>query len=135
MALSAKDLRIGNYIKINKKWLKDNPKLYNTKKVIKIKTLNYDELDRQYYPNGYGFYYLEPILITSEILSKTDLEKMSDTFFYFWKSSMFSISKIVGKWEICICSENTICRVKYLHELQNLYFALTGSELVFSTEP
>jgi len=27
----------------------------------------------------------------------------------------------------------SICN--YVHELQNLYFALTGSELVFSTEP
>ena len=40
----------------------------------------------------------------------------------------------IGK-EGCCQGETIKDNIKYVHELQNLYFSITGEELVFSTEP
>jgi hypothetical protein len=44
----------------------------------------------------------------------------------------------MGEWQTYFAWEfdnYKFQKLEYVHELQNLYFALTGSELVFSTEP
>ena len=44
----------------------------------------------------------------------------------------------MGEWQTYFAWEfdnYKFQQLEYVHELQNLYFALTGSELVFSTEP
>jgi hypothetical protein len=80
-----------------------------------------------------GFHY-EPIPLTPEILEKAGFKKgepfyisHEDTFYlgdrYFWVQHCFCHktsheSAIVLAWW-----------VKYVHQLQNLYFALTGEEL------
>ena len=43
----------------------------------------------------------------------------------------FKKVKEVNHWWLCD-EENVISNLKYVHQLQNLYFALTGKELVVS---
>ena len=87
---------------------------------------------------------LKPILITEEWLLKAGFEKddsgvdMFDQDYCEWYQKEFPIIGLIcqSSDKSYIFDENTdTLRLKYVHELQNLYFALTGSELVFSTEP
>lgn len=41
----------------------------------------------------------------------------------------FKYDKLLGKWRFDVGSYKDITRVEYVHQLQNLYFALTGNEL------
>lgn len=73
----------------------------------------------------------EPIPITPEILEKCGFEKGS-IYFYF---SKFRIVKIndSNNWLILLSDTyHHLCKLKYLHQLQNLYFALTGEELNYT---
>lgn len=71
------------------------------------------------------------IPLTEEWLLKFGFERLFET------GSTYSL----GDFNVSDFGENGIFhydvkqQIKYVHELQNLYFALTGSELVFSTEP
>ena len=89
---------------------------------------------------------VEPILLTEEWLLKSGFELFS----FAGKVDRAEFSKIIGK-EIAIF--DIVLRagdwwhskiygyclgykpIKYVHELQNLYFALTGSEIIFSNKP
>ena len=80
--------------------------------------------------------YLYPIPITEEMLLKCGFEKrqQSDNFFYFG----YGTNPITKDWMLCLKyfqDENRFFflnghhNIKYLHQLQNLYFTLTGKEL------
>jgi hypothetical protein len=74
-----------------------------------------------------------PITITHEILEKCGFEKTKyehkieagtyGTIYY--KNGVTSLHYAIG-WE---SEEEEVSHIKYLHQLQNLYFALTGEEL------
>jgi len=46
----------------------------------------------------------------------------------FWESSVYNIGYINGLWYVYYKSD-TLCNIQYVHQLQNLYFALTQKEL------
>lgn len=79
----------------------------------------------------------EPIPLTEEWLLKFGFEKMSTNEYWFGiiaKGKILHIS-LSGNVEIMGLNFNSIrlgdiC--KYVHQLQNLYFALTGEELKFN---
>lgn len=74
---------------------------------------------------------LYPIPLTPEILEKAGFKKLSYDF-EFWKNSMWRLKqhKLNNEWYLTHCGEEVDCiKIKYLHQLQNLYFALTGEEL------
>lgn len=74
---------------------------------------------------------IHPIPLTPEILEKCGFEKGS-IYFYFPK---FRIAKIENSdnWIILFSnSDLPICRFQHLHQLQNLYFALTNTELNYT---
>jgi hypothetical protein len=51
---------------------------------------------------------------------------------YGWTQSRFYLLKYLNKWQVRTGDWNTsmgLRNVKYVHQLQNLYFALTGEEL------
>jgi hypothetical protein len=93
--------------------------------------------------------YCKPIIITEEILLNFGFEECKD--YYFCGKSMFfyDINKSLENSEFYICfnENNKIClssmenddtvskslNIKYVHQLQNLYFALTGQELKYET--
>jgi hypothetical protein len=116
--MEAKELMIGNYV------LQDNEFI----KGITSNSIHKFDL---------GFIKLEPILITEEWLFKFGFKDRSGTL----KNKM-SYGIEIGKMEIAWYRQDNKTRfqtiengfilkyVNYVHELQNLYFSLTGEELI-----
>lgn len=120
--MKAQELRIGN-------WVDRDGKLY---RIL----------------SGYGLLTgavakYKPIPLTPEILEKCGFEKREQGVCncYYIPNSTISMSYqielvwlkdiINGKESGFPFYRNAFCTVKYLHQLQNLYFALTGEELDF----
>jgi len=122
--MEANELRIGNY-------LQDNV----TKTTIKVVELTNEcittyVIDRSKFPLKDGWK-LEPIPLTEEWLLKfgfktTTVLKMSDGFIL--------NGNILFKGEDSFRYFGTTTKIKYIHQLQNLYFALTNEELTLKTE-
>jgi len=112
--IQANELRIGNYFETSN---------INYSKVTSIK--QYNVYCESYFPHELEL--CKPIPLTEEILLKCGFEgKLT-----FWKG-LLGVSLLDG---ITMINEfNYDCeylhvRTRYLHQLQNLYFALTGEEL------
>ena len=100
--MKAEELRMGNYI------------LYQKEHIIPCDLIDIElcEIDR------------DPIPLTEEILLKCGFVKgkMSNVFY-------------LGDFEILLPTyfkykDAHLIKIKHLHQLQNLYFALTGEELI-----
>ena len=77
----------------------------------------------------------EPIRLTEQILINFGFEVSKTTDKFFTKYNNIGISTANDKF--IFIQGNFVClliltELKYVHELQNLYFALTGNELVLS---
>ena len=117
------ELRIGNYIEEGKVEKIDNS----------IDEIYYSG-DRCYlssYCNN-----INPIPLTEEWLLKFGFENVHTDWFYKdiekTNSYQFCFNICLSNGKITLDSgfdENSIIKLKYVHQLQNLYFALTGSEL------
>jgi hypothetical protein len=116
--INANELRIGDII------LYDEDNLYC--KVLTIDTLG---MTVDFMKNGeiewLEYENFSPIPLAPEILEKCDWNGYKE----FYINSDF---KIEGNGGIWYCGDFTGIVVKYLHQLQNLYFALTGQELKFN---
>lgn len=80
------------------------------------------------------------IPLTEELLLKFGFERVFTNDFWYQirigdkRLLVSTLGNVeIEKWDRTMINFSSIC--KYVHQLQNLYFALTGSELVFSTEP
>jgi hypothetical protein len=73
---------------------------------------------------------LSPILLTLEILGKTSLkfDDIIGVYFYYSAKADFVLT-VSDCNEFYFRTDNGIITLKYLHQLQNLFFALTGKEL------
>ena len=120
--MEAKDLRIGNYID------------YTTEREIVTMQTTYEYL-RLIHNGNKNF---KPIQLTEEWLLKfgfkyNKLQFCSNTIIvhqYKIKGICLSIDeRKVNKHEYSFFGNNFIRTVKHVHQLQNLYFALTGEEL------
>ena len=108
--MKANELRIGNIV--------------STWNGIKMK-LDEDDLEIMFGARNYEDFY--PIPLTPEILEKCGFEKSS---FTQWRDNYFTLTDIDTKYLFCKSeSIEVIATIQYLHQLQNLYFALTGNEL------
>ena len=127
--IKANELRVGNFVL--------DP---NNNKICKVFILSDECEDNVESINGYDCICIEPVLLTEELLLK----------FGFEKSTTIN-SKEWDNYDSC--PENSICiefvdnefyftggegiplsrKCKFVHEFQNLYFALKGVELVFSS--
>ena len=129
MALSAKDLRIGNLIT-------------RKNKVLKVCIIQPDKILVSGY--SWGKYFkcdeIEPILLTEEWLFKFGFEKAKHSHGYdcYIKDGFdFDIVSHGRYWVLAIYTDESCTnslyfahgRFEYVHQLQNLYFALTGEEL------
>lgn len=74
---------------------------------------------------------IEPIQLTEKWLLKAGFKKYF-TNGHTWINGHFTV--VFDNGMIEAYGDNQI-RIKYLHQLQNLYYILRGEELVFSTEP
>jgi hypothetical protein len=73
-----------------------------------------------------------PIPLTKEWLLKFGFEKQIDDYYYFY-GYYASFDADLPMWfgqEGCCQKETIKENIKYVHQLQNLYFALTGDELI-----
>jgi len=118
--MSAKELRIGNYVTLN-----------NDIKIVNGNLIKEQEQSEMII----GEIYLEPIPITEEWLFKFGFLKDLDNDIYlninayaflYWQNDRVELLDDDNNFMISYC--------KYVHQLQNLYFALTGEELTFKSE-
>ncbi len=105
--MRSNELRIGNLIQ-------KNGKIHYTNifTLRDIKNLSIDDTD-----------IFEPIPLTEEILLKCGFEKVAG--FYSSKDEILELTCDFIVWK----PNTKKLEIKYLHQLQNLYFALTGEEL------
>lgn len=83
-------------------------------------------------------YNLFGILLTEEWLLKSGFEMrgyitfLRHTYqrFVLGRNSMYTLDDNAYIYEI---NDHQLCEIKYLHQLQNLYFALTGEELTIKS--
>lgn len=112
------ELRIGNYVK-------HVP--LNTGIFVKIDSeeISYCES----YPEEFNDNF-KPIELTEEILLKCGFEKLE----HLYKLHLLNSLNLIynsehNGWYLDIYHNTSKIELRYLHELQNLYFALTGKEL------
>lgn len=136
--MEVNELRVGNFVNISEDWYRRNPHLSKTPKQIIVDSINYDGLIGKsiYFANGYEIEDdLEPIPLTKEWLLKfgfnlitSDCESPSD--WYFRHDNLTgSIDNLTWKY-----THQNRLRIEYVHQLQNIYFALTGEELTIKEE-
>jgi len=122
------ELRIGNYVEIIENLEKCNAQ------ILSVGSNNFCDLTyNRPYTHFIGRYTgrnisdIKPIPITDDILLKCGFDK---------NDNMFTDNKLVGI-EIydedlhfrVLCGNYCLCVINNLHQLQNLYYALTGEEL------
>jgi hypothetical protein len=106
--MDAKELRIGNWINNGEQNIRVSATAFNT-----------------------DISHCKPIELTEEWLLKFGLEKIS-----IWTFSLNLVGNLdliyySGEkgWSVGLKSYSDFSNLKYVHQLQNLYFALTGKEL------
>lgn len=124
--IKIEEIRIGNWFRHNETWCyKDNTGAFN---------FQWDE--RDWYAVGeltFGFHDISPIVLTSDILIDAGFLKTSGDLPKWVKGITFMKS---DEKEDCffLCASRILNRdglvyVKYVHQLQNLYYWLCGEEL------
>ena len=135
--IKANDLRIGNKILLNGS-IDTVTGIFN--QLAEMEGIDYLIQNSEYL--DYSLDKIEPIPLTPEILEKVGFEKsetgIKDCYVYnliLAESPLVSILNL----ELQYCDKDLICEVKllpfntskykYLHELQNIWFILSGEEL------
>jgi hypothetical protein len=91
-----------------------------------------DEI-KQFDGDFYHLLDMKPIPLTEEWFEKFGFEKISDTFFLLNVGSLTMMYYVPEDYKHFIFElENDELNIKYIHQLQNLFFALTGEELTIS---
>lgn len=120
--LLANELRIGNYLCGLK--MEDPIRRIND-------SIQYNYQTERYELDCIGLEYFEPIPITEEWLLKFGFEWCNEVSGYF--DNLHAIYLKYPKIQFHpFCTNDKDCwnEIEYVHQLQNLYFALTGTELV-----
>jgi hypothetical protein len=110
----ANELRIGNYVDFKGNLQKDEDQI--------IKACDFTAID-------FDSSLIEPIPLTEEWLIKFGLKKEKDRgcgFNYTNNSKRFKLIYFDGAYGL---KNSRYYNIKHVHQLQNLYFALTGEEL------
>jgi hypothetical protein len=134
--MDAKELRLGNMVGVPRKVFGDGlhprPEVVVcvvvgiTKDVIKA---SYSYAERLLW-RGFDFCEIEPIPLTEEHLLEAGFEEYNeeegeDGITDYYRKNGIIFSRRYGTIVDCV----THAQIQYLHQLQNLYFALTGEEL------
>ena len=83
---------------------------------------------------------IDSVPLNEKILLNCGFKKRKSVFGYWIYEIMFRHNVLsVDEVDSGLCyfyiGNTHIAQTRYVHELQNLYFSITGEELVFSTEP
>ena len=116
--VNANELRTGNYLNFN---VIDKPFKITAKEIMIIEKGQMNDSQN---------YYFEPIPLSDQWLIYFGGEKDGNDF-HFLRYTIYKPASYVG---FLFCEGNLILReIKYVHQLQNLYFALIGEELSVSS--
>ena len=92
---------------------------------------NYPECAQRWIEPEYEFEELQPILLTEEWLVKFGLTKLTKYNFLLGCYELL-LNPITNEWNLCL-KGGIVARLKYVHQLQNLYFCLCNKELTIKT--
>jgi hypothetical protein len=136
MGVEAKDLRIGNYIKLLGWDSQDGEIVYYPPfdEIIKVDLNVLGDIQDERSQNEY-----EPILLTEEWLLGFGFEKVDlqdDPPYEMFIADGFGIWDFNGKhWIVDFIDQSEIdFKLYYVHQIQNLYYILTGEELKLKTD-
>lgn len=124
--MNATELRIGNFIMLNNSLREEH---LEWQKVNEVRIDSCQLIDNNKETYGQLYKYIDPIPLTEEWLVK---------FGYLENCIHLSDMKIIQEEEGYYLSDYDdlgvgVSYIKYVHTLQNLYFALTGEELKIKT--
>jgi hypothetical protein len=128
--IAANELRVGNWILI-----RDYPLLV---KSISDKVGLGNETTSDFIHDHFDYTDINPIPLTTEILEKCEMvvhPNYSDCWTFIEKEfnlpATLCLCFCENRWQAAdqMCNHAIGKPIKYLHQLQNLYFALTGEEL------
>jgi len=111
--MKANELRIGNYVVFN--YQNEKPK----------------EVEVRYVAKDLAIGFMEPIPLTEDWLLKFGFEQDGELFhnqIALYKNGVGGFNYNVNYFE-----HENLEEIKHVHQLQNLYFALTGEELTIKT--
>lgn len=83
---------------------------------------------------------IEPIPLNEKILLNCGFKQRKSCFGYWiyeimFHQTVFSVEEVDSGLCYFYIEYTYVTQTRYVHELQNLYFSITGEELVFSTDP
>ncbi|MCT3817131.1 hypothetical protein HZQ56_14345 [Elizabethkingia anophelis] len=120
--MNKQELRIGNYIEYNGKVITVSDIYLSTGIIAK----------KEYTVNGRLISDVNPLLLSDEYLSKLGFSKNKIGY-----TKTTSLDRLIaigfGSDSITINNVRFQNQIKYVHQLQNLYFALTGEELTIKS--
>ncbi len=115
MKLKAQDLRIGNLVS----------GIFEVEKVLEIHQSFVNTDGRKYTP----LQEIKPIPITEEWLLKLGFERGENPHFITYKRGEIELLDNIGQFFRVYYSKTHLMDIKYIHELQNLFYCITGNEL------
>lgn len=125
--INANEIRIGNWVEIRG----IGHGSVTSINVKDISTISIKNAHR--YVSNSDLQLITPIPITSEILEKCGFKKVADEFYkkdnLYFKNYDMDLCLGGTHYILDDFEDITTGECKYLHQLQNLYFALTGEEL------
>jgi hypothetical protein len=141
--MKAQELRIGNYVFI------DSPDYWPELKNIPVIVCGIDDRKDNAFPDSsgvigiaYSYYnslrvsqfdeFVKPIPLTEELLLKLGFENngKEDASWIHPKEPLFEVTFFVEyEWQHIWDTSYTGAQIQYLHQLQNLFYALNGEEL------
>ena len=138
--MTASELRLGNLVKVGKNALHSDG---GSKEIYEISELKKDVVHFKGFHAGEFYKDIEPIPLTEEWLLKfgfryiTEYSERYDGFAYVLDLGFIIIGNGVMGGDIIIFNserKSTGKTIEYVHQLQNLFFALTGEELKLKDE-
>lgn len=119
------ELRLGNYVAV---------KNHGEEVIGKVFAINENLISVDGGNNNYDYHLLEPIPLSEEILLKCGFENFGYGIFDIPLNNSCDKSFSIQDGFCFLAGENSDCvfntkKVEHLHQLQNLYFAITGKEL------
>lgn len=139
--IQANELRIGNIVTVDNPQfhpnLKDVPMvikgIHTTERGYAVKLEHLIPSDDIFTEYSQLIQFIIPIPLTGEILLKAGFEKDIESLFY---RNSFIIAKTKTRWAFYHngLMGGELVRIDDLHQLQNLFFALTGEEIKIDLE-